>query len=111
MDGSAEQVQINAPTVQQTDDGAAASYWWRIDGRDGPLHLEALSLPPVVVANATTFSPDGRRVVSTSSSAQASGPIGQAANTSRNSSFARFLAARACAVASMPALRPSSAAS
>jgi L-arabinonolactonase len=46
----------------QTDDGAAAGYWWRIDGRDGPLHLEALPLPPVAVANATAFSPDGRRM-------------------------------------------------
>lgn len=46
----------------QRDDNDAVGHWWRIDGRDGTLRLETLALPLVAVANASAFSPDGRRL-------------------------------------------------
>jgi L-arabinonolactonase len=51
----------------QHDDNDPVGHWWRIDGGDGSLRLEALPLPPVGVANASAFSPDGRRIYFTDS--------------------------------------------
>jgi L-arabinonolactonase len=51
----------------QRDDNDAIGHWWRIDGRDGTLRLEALPLPQIGVANACAFSPDGQRMYFTDS--------------------------------------------
>lgn len=54
-------------SFNQHDDNDPIGHWWRIDGRDGTLRLEALPLPQIGVANACAFSPDGQRMYFTDS--------------------------------------------
>lgn len=70
----------------QAADGAPIGHFYRVDGR-GPagLQVERLALPPVAVANAIAFSPDGARMYFTDSPSRqiwcvdypAAGPLGR----------------------------------
>lgn len=69
----------------QAADAAPIGHFYRVDGRgDAGLQIERLALPPVAVANAIAFSPDGGRLYFTDSPSRqiwcvdypAAGPLG-----------------------------------